>query len=237
MTEKQDIVDQILRCEIELKDEVKMKLTDDEKMAHSNAWRSHHKVTDGLKKSCGKIYSLLLGQCTQVLIDKIKQDVDWVTISDSFDPIALFKLIKKFVLKQSDNQCRTAVLIAEQLSILQFCQDDQVTNAMYYDCFTTRVEVARQAGVCYYTPDLLDMKAVELGKALPFTKLLDIEQKAIIKLVEQEYLAYLFLNNSNQKMHTQLKKDVANNYSKGNQDAYPSDIYKVLTLMNEYKPL
>jgi hypothetical protein len=27
MTEKQDIVDQILRCEIELKDEVEMKLT------------------------------------------------------------------------------------------------------------------------------------------------------------------------------------------------------------------
>jgi hypothetical protein len=30
---------------------------------------------------------------------------------------------------------------------------------------------------------------------------------------------------------------VANDYSKGNQDAYPSDIHKVLTLMNEYKPL
>ncbi len=154
-----------------------------------------------------------------------------------FDLIALLKLIEKFVLKQSDNQYRTAVLIAEQLLISQFCQDDQVMNARYYDCFTTRVEVARQAGVCYYTPDLLYMKAVELGKALPFTKLLDVEQKAIIESVEREFLAYLFLNNSNQKMHTQLKKDVANNYSKGNQDAYPSDIHKVLTLMNEYKPL
>jgi hypothetical protein len=69
-------------------------------------------VMGGLKKSRGKIYSLLLGQCTQVLIDKMKQDVDWVTISDLFDPIALFKLIKKFVLKQSDNQYRMAVLIA-----------------------------------------------------------------------------------------------------------------------------
>ncbi len=77
-------------------------------------------------------------------------------ISDLFDPIALFKLIEKFVLKQSDNQYKTAILIAEQLSILQFRQDDQVTNATYYDCVTTRVEVARQAGVCYYTPNLLD---------------------------------------------------------------------------------
>jgi hypothetical protein len=94
-----------------------MLCTSNKKMAHNNARRSHCKVTGGLKKSRSKIYSLLLGQYTQVLKDKMKQDVDWVTISDSFDPNALFKLIKKFVLKQSDNQYRTAVLIAEQLSI------------------------------------------------------------------------------------------------------------------------
>ena len=55
--------------------------------------------------------------------------------------------------------------------------------------------------------------------------------------MEQEYLAYLFLNNSNAKLHSQLKKDVANDYSKGNTEAYPTDIHKALTLMNEYKPL
>jgi hypothetical protein len=39
------------------------------------------------------------------------------------------------------------------------------------------------------------------------------------------------------KLHSQLKKDVANDYSKGNTDAYPTNIHKALTLMNEYKPL
>ncbi len=53
MKEKRDIVDEILCCEIKLKDEVKMKLTDDEKIAHNNAWQSHHTVTDCLKKSRG----------------------------------------------------------------------------------------------------------------------------------------------------------------------------------------
>jgi hypothetical protein len=38
-------------------------------------------------------------------------------------------------------------------------------------------------------------------------------------------------------MHSQLKKDATNNYSKGNMDAYPKDIHKTLTLMNKYKPL
>jgi hypothetical protein len=55
--------------------------------------------------------------------------------------------------------------------------------------------------------------------------------------VDQEYLAYLFINYSNQKLHSQLKKDLANNYLKGNMEAYPSDIHKALTLMNDYKPL
>jgi hypothetical protein len=97
-----------------------MKLTENKKMSRSNALRNHHEheITDGLKKSCGKIYFFLLGQCTQVLIDKMKQDANWGTVSDLFDPITLFKLIEKFVLKQLDNQYKMAVLIAKQLSIL-----------------------------------------------------------------------------------------------------------------------
>jgi hypothetical protein len=144
----------------------------------------------------------------------MKQDMDWVTISESFDPNLLFKLIEKFVLKQSDNQYKTAVLIAEQLFILQFRQDDQLGNAVYYDRFTTRVEVARQAEVCYYSPNLLEDKATQL-KMGGYDTLSDTYKKKVIDSVEQEYLAYLFLNNSNAKMHSQLKKDVANDYSKG----------------------
>jgi hypothetical protein len=109
MKERREIEDQILKCEIDLNNEVEMKLMDNKKMAHSNAWRSHRDTTEGLKKSRGNVYSLLLGQCTQVLVDKMKQDTTWVMVSKSFDPILLFKLIKKFVLKQSDNQYKTAV--------------------------------------------------------------------------------------------------------------------------------
>ena len=228
LKEMREVDDQIARGDIELTDEVDMKLTDDERTAHSNAWRTHRETTESLKKSRGKIYSLLLGQCTQVLVDKMKQDTDWVSISDSFDPHRLFKLIERFVLKQSDNQYKTAVLIAEQLSILQFRQEDQLGNAAYYDRFTTRVEVARQAGVCYYSPDLLDDKTTQL-KLGSYDALSGADKKKVIDSVEQEYLAYLFLNNSNAKMHSQLQKDVANDYSKGNTDAYPNDIHKALT--------
>jgi hypothetical protein len=110
-----------------------MKLKDNKKMAHNNEWHSHCETTEGLKKSRGKAYLLLLGQYTLVLVDKMDQDTTLVTVSDFFDPILLFKLIKKFVLKQSDNQYKMAVLIAEQLSILSFRQDNQVPKATYYN--------------------------------------------------------------------------------------------------------
>jgi hypothetical protein len=236
LKEMREVDDQIAMEEIELADEVEMKLTKDKKIAHANVWRTHRETTESLKKSRGKVYSLLLGRCTQVLVDKMKQDVDWVMISKSFDPILLFKLIEKFILKQSDNQYRMVVLIAKQLSILLFCQDDHLGNAAYYDCFTTRVEVACQAGVCYYSPDLLEDKTIPL-KLDDFDMLSSADKKKIIDQVKQEYLAYLFLNNSNAKMHTQLKKAVVNDYSKGNANAYPTNIHKALTLMNEYKPL
>ncbi len=89
--------------------------------------------------------------------------------------------------------------------------------------------------MCYYRPDLLAIKATELSFA-DFDTLTKLQQKRIIGLVKQDYLAYLFLHNSNAKIHSQLKKDVAND-SKGNPEAYPVNIlHKALTLMNEYKP-
>jgi hypothetical protein len=58
MKERQEIEDQILKCEIDLNNQVEMKLMDDKKMVHSNARHSHPETTEGLKKSRGKVYLL-----------------------------------------------------------------------------------------------------------------------------------------------------------------------------------
>jgi hypothetical protein len=85
-------------------------------------------------------------------------------------------------LKQSDDQNKTAVLIAEQLLILQFRQDDQLDNAAYYDRLTTKMEVACQAGVCYYSPDLLEDKATQL-KMGGYDTLPGADKKKVIECV------------------------------------------------------
>jgi hypothetical protein len=131
LKELRKVNDQIAKGDVKLKDEDEMKLTNNEKTAHSNAWCTHHESSNSLKKSRGKIYSLLLGQCTQVLVDKMKQDADWQAASDSYVPLKLLKLIEKSILKQSDNQYKIGIIIEQLKLLLAYRQNDGVTNAVY----------------------------------------------------------------------------------------------------------
>ncbi len=63
------------------------------------------------------------------------------------------------------------------------------------------MEVACQAGACYHSLDLLEDKAAQL-KMGAFDALLPTNKKMVVDIVKQEYLAYLFINNSNVKMHS-----------------------------------
>ncbi len=119
-------------AKFDLMDVVEVKTTANEGMAFSNAWRTYRERTDCLVRSQGKVYSLVLGQCTTVLLDKMKQDADWQAASDSYNPLKLLKLIEKSILKQSDNQYKIGIII-EQLILLAYRQDDGVTNLVYYD--------------------------------------------------------------------------------------------------------
>ena len=63
-------------------------------------------------------YSLILGQCTQLLQDKMKQDASWLTVSMSDDPLELYKLIEQVVLKQTEDQYPFAAVHEQNLAIL-----------------------------------------------------------------------------------------------------------------------
>ena len=119
-------------AKFELTDVVEVKTTADEAMAFSNSWRTYRERTDRLVRSRGKVYSLVLGQCTTVLLDKMKQDADWQVVSDSFDPLKLLKLIEKYILKQSDNQYKIGIVIEQLKLLLTYRQDDGVMNMAYY---------------------------------------------------------------------------------------------------------
>ena len=111
-------------AKFELTDVVEVKTTADEGMAFSNSWRTYRERTDRLVRSRGKVYSLVLGQCTTVLLDKMKQDTDWQVVSDSYDSLTLLKLIEKIIHTQSDNQYTTGIIMEQLKLLLAYCQDN-----------------------------------------------------------------------------------------------------------------
>jgi hypothetical protein len=141
-------------AKFELTDVVEVNTTADESMAFNNDWQTYRERLDQQVRSRGKVYSLVLGQCTTVLLDKMKQDADWQAVSDSYNPLKLLKLIKKFILKQSDNQYKIGIVIEQLKLLLAYRQDDGVTNAAYYGHFKTRVGVVEHNGVSFDNPVL-----------------------------------------------------------------------------------
>jgi hypothetical protein len=84
--EMREVKDDIAKTEIELKDEIDLKLTDSGMAAHNSAWITYQESSKRLMKSRGIVYSLLLGQCTQVLLNEMEQEMDWAMISGLSDP-------------------------------------------------------------------------------------------------------------------------------------------------------
>ena len=89
MKSQMEVENKLDVAKFELTDVVEVKTASDEGMAFSNLWRTYRERTDCLVRSRGKVYSLVLGQCTTALLDKMKQDAAWQGVSDSYDPLQL----------------------------------------------------------------------------------------------------------------------------------------------------
>jgi hypothetical protein len=69
--------------------EVPVELIDSEKTQFSSEWRTYRERNANLANHKGQEFYLIQGQCTQLLQDKMKQYPDWITVSTSYDPLAL----------------------------------------------------------------------------------------------------------------------------------------------------
>jgi hypothetical protein len=83
--------------------EVPIVLNDSQKTQFSNEWRTYRERNPNLIKHRSKAFSLIQGQCTQLLQDKMKQDTDWAIVSTSYDPLMIYRLIERTILAQTED--------------------------------------------------------------------------------------------------------------------------------------
>jgi hypothetical protein len=126
--------------------EVPIKMLDSEKMQYSNDWRTYRERNMLLTKHRGQAFSLILGQCNQLLQDRIKQDTDWNMASTLYNPLELYRLIKKMTLVQTEDQFPFATMYDQELSFYSFWQET-MSNPQWYEKFNTKIDVGLAIGI------------------------------------------------------------------------------------------
>jgi hypothetical protein len=160
----------------------------------------------------------------------MKQDKNWVTVSVSYKPLELNKHIEQVILKQTEDQYSVAVLW-EQLSNVANAKQGNSTNNKWYDCFNTKVEVAKSVGVSFDFEKIWEYCALEAHKAA-YTLLKPDEQEAVRVSAWERFLSYALIKTSNSK-HNKIKDDFLDDYTKGS-DNYPQTRLQALMLMDHY---
>ena len=221
---------EIAQAEFEMAQDVAIEMTDQEKTRYSNAWRSYRERNSALIKNRGQVFSLIMGQCTQLLKDRMKQDEDWTTTSTSNDPLTLYRLIEKTILAQTEDQYPFATVYDQEMALYGFRQE-KLTNAQWYERFNTKVDVSEAIGVTHIHKVLLEHVAQETHTTT-FDNITD-DQKAAVRIdAEERYLSYIFLRQSGNQ-HKNLKTDLQNDFTTGD-DRYPKTRQATLHLLDKY---
>jgi hypothetical protein len=140
--------------------EVPIEMSDSEKTQYSNDWRTYRERNTLMTKHRGHAFSPILGQCTQLLQDRMKQDTDWNAASTSYNPLELYWLIKKMTLAQTEDQYPFSTVYDQELNFYSFWQET-MSNPQWYKNFNTKVDVGSAIGVTRQHKVLLEYVAQE----------------------------------------------------------------------------
>ena len=97
--------------------EVTIIMTDSEKTQSRNEWRTYRERNSQLTKHRGQGFSLIIGQCTQFLQDKMNQDTEYNLVSTSYDTMTLYWFIENTVLGQTEDQHPFATVYNQELGL------------------------------------------------------------------------------------------------------------------------
>ena len=177
-----------------------------------------------------KAYSLVLGQCTDLLQSKLKQQATWAEVSNDQDVIRLISLIKSITFKFEDQKFLPLALYQAKANLYNMRQGN-LSNHDYLQRFNNLVDVATaykgqlhdQAIVDIVTEKLFQVKYADL----------DPEDQVTVQAASADlYLSTMFIYQSDRRRYGKLSEELENSFTKGNDD-YPDNLVSAYHLINE----
>jgi hypothetical protein len=182
-----------------------------------------------LDENLKTIYSLVWGQCTDIMRQKVESLETFESTSATYDGIGLLKAIKDVVFNfQSQKYLPHA--LHESTRRFYLCQQARhVTTTTYLEQFQNVVDVVEHSGGGVgHHPGIVKQIAQEKGKAVGAVT---EEEK---KEAQERYLAVAFILGSDRSRFGRLIEHLENSYLQG-QNLYPKTVTAAYHLLTNWK--
>jgi hypothetical protein len=182
-----------------------------------------------LDSSLKSAYSLIKGQCSKPILEKVEAQANYATVHLEKDPIGLLKLIKGVMFNYNSRKFQSVAIFEVSKLILSVSQTRYMSASEYLEKFRTQLDVLKSAGgeISHHP----GMVAAELEKAGVTVGLATDQEKSDASTKAREkYEATVFLLNSDQTKYGRLIQELANDFNKG-RDEYPTTLTGAYELM------
>ena len=224
MNEKAVVENEIIQLKHLMTKDIPIDLTKQEEIDHSNRCKADSNKEEKLSSDHKNVFTLIKGQCTQQLKDEMKSDNDWDSVNKSYDPIKLYKLMERAILKHNDNEYIFATAYEQEMAVRSFKQGN-LSNTQYVEKFNTRYDVAKSVGVEFGYASLWEYCAKDAHKA-SYDSLMAAEQQQVRDDAEERYISYILIHNSS-SLHESLRTDLLKQFSQGD-NKFPTTRPQVL---------
>jgi hypothetical protein len=128
-----DIDNEIIQVEYDIKINVKVPLTEEEKGEWKTSEKAYGERVQKHLLNQQKAFAIILGQCTQRLQDKMHNNDKWEDVNKKQKPLELYALIERVVMKQTGDEYSPCNILDSLLSVLLMKQQQNQSNAQWYE--------------------------------------------------------------------------------------------------------
>ena len=203
-------------------------------------WRMDHrdylKKMENRKKNQGRVFPIILGQCSAAMRDQLESDPMWEGINNSTDVIGLLQLIQANSNVKQPRRARTHQLIDAQKEFLTFTQGS-LSVPSYFKSFKDRLDqLERMSGPVGQELTRVDLYLKEVLKIPEGFSAATVEQVNTARDVSRSnYISTCFLFNADEVRYGELLRRVENDHVLHG-TPYPATLTEAYNVLINYVP-
>ena len=181
------------------------------------------------------LYSLVWGQCSDIMRQKVEASDNFDSICASGDGLKLLKAIKGIAFHFQSQKYLPHSLYESKRRFYQCHQGKFMSTQAYLEHFQNTVDVViHSGGMLTGDPGIEAMVRTELGYAADA----ELSDEAVAEIngeVEARCLAVAFILGCDRSRFGRLLEDLENSFLQGNKNSYPTTVASAYNLLTNWK--